>query len=295
MQLIIDGHEDKLTVHLIGLREANLFKKIVGAIGSGTGAKWKFSFIKGLWMQKEHKLSLPPIAGQFKLPFRNPYLPCKWQTDVKEGVVLVTQWLSARNLSEFLFVTAPSIRIERVRPLGNNFSIFRLHPLTLEWVLPDPVPPLEVTDDMEQMLYGMLPVEGSADAAVISYLNYLRFETRRLSEGFYIYASRICIYHMLRDMHLFFRRRQIVNPLFVENDSGVRKLRYIASSDELGDEERAIAAGILSSISAIAEVEDPRDYGLPIDKSRLRMGLVRLHEILSGGSGVPPNLPQMHQ
>ncbi len=278
MELIVDGHENRITIHLLKFREWKLFKRLVRAVCDASEVKGKFMWLGGLWAQRPH--ILPPIAVSFDLPYRNSYLPCLWRAHAKEIIPTLTQWLVTRNEAEFLWVSAPIITPERVRPLSNNFSLFRLSPLPLEWILPDPVPPLEITEDIEQLYFGVPPLEGTIEATAVTYMNYLRFETRRISEGFFTYLNRICIYHMLRDLRYHYRRRTFVNPLFVENDAGVRRLRYIATSDEAGLEERALAAGILSSISALAQAEDPKDYGLPVDKERIKMSVRRLHEFL---------------
>lgn len=277
MEILVDAHGNKLTVHLLRKEMKKYFIEIFRRACELTHTEYRLLRLGGIWAQRKNHFPLPRLAFAIKLPQDFPYSPCLWYSSIREFAPLLVQWLCAQNIHEILYVFAPHLTPQKVQTLPSGFAKIKLHPLELYWVLPDPPPPLEITEDIEQLYFGMPPIEGSLETAALTYLRYLRFELRRISEGFFTFLNRLTIYHMLLDMHRYFRLEKIVPPLFVEQDAGVRRLRIIATSDDAGVEERCIAAGILSRISAIAAMENPTDYNLPINKERL-LGYVRALE-----------------
>lgn len=279
MEILVDAHDRKLSVHVLRKETKRYFRKVMESVKAVCNAQGRMVKFGGLWAQKPYHLTMPRTAFIFTLPYDCPYLPCCWVTELKEAVPVIAQWLSARNVHEFLYASAGIITPKKVQEIAPGFVKIQLYPLPICWVIPDPPPPIEITEDMEQLYMGMPPMEGLTEASFILYNKYLRFELRRISEGFFTYANRITIYHMLNELKYKYRRGRIAIPLFVENDVGIRRLRLIATSDDAPDEERCIAAGILSHISPIGSMEDPKDYGLPINKERLTSPLRALSVI----------------
>lgn len=265
MKVLVDGHENRLSIHLVE-GDFNQFKHVMWELSRVVGRAVRVGEVAGLWMQRTHFFTIPPRGCLFTFREDNPYFPCYWDVDLREFLPILAQWLGCENLSEFLYASAPLLSpvIEKVEEF-----VCKVHmkPLSLWWILPHPVPPLEATDDLEQMMAGGLPVEGTQEATTLLYRNYARFEVRRLTPGFTVFLSRIVIYQgALRKRHF---HNYIPLPLGVENDPLLRRLRVIASSDGLPPEDRALAFGLLCQVSVLAQTEDPRDYNLPIRKDVL--------------------------
>lgn len=265
MKVIVDGHDNKLSIHLVE-GDFNKFKEVMWELEKTVKASLKLGEVAGLWMQKTHFFTIPPRGCLFTFKESNPYFPCYWETDLKEFLPVLAQWLGAENLSEFLFAAAPLLEPKH-EEVNEFLCKVHLSPLAMWWVLPHPIPPLEVTDDLEQMMAGGLPFEGTQEASALLYRNYMRFEVRRLSTGFYVFISRVALYHAILRRRFFYTPYPL--PLAVESDPLLRRLRVIASSEGLPPEDRAIAFGLLCQSSVLAQVEDPKSYNLPIRKELL--------------------------
>lgn len=265
MKVLVDGHGERLSLHLVE-GDYNQFKEIMKDLAELVGQTVVLGEYKGLWMQKLHFFTLPPRGAMFTFQTTIPYFPCQWVVDLETFLPTLSQWLGAGNVPEFLFASV-SVVTPVIEDVLENTCKVSLSPLPIKWLLPYPIPPLEIIDDVEQMLGGTIPMEETKDATGVLYRSLLRFEVKRLTLGFLVFASRVVIYHAFLRKNYFFEYASI--PFAVESDSLLRKLRILTGSIGLSLEERSLAAGLLFNLSPITRLEDPRDFNIPVRKDYL--------------------------
>lgn len=204
--IILDGHGDRLELRL-ERGDWEKFRRDVEALVDVAGGVARFFRIS---IRPPHWLDIPPRGALFRLRANLTYLPCchdasgVWDVGELVGGLL----LSERD-SEAVWVVAP-ILAPQVKLWGDaTVCKVTLSPLPISFLLPYPIPDLEFTDDLEQMLPAAsaqlaglsADMEGleqaPPDAHTMVYRRYLRYYVRQMSAGFRLLLARIVIYHAL--------------------------------------------------------------------------------------------------